>query len=361
MAQVKNSFLKSKMNKDLDDRLIPNGEYRDAVNITVNQSDGEDVGTAQTILGNTEVINYNTVTGQSGLKTIGILNEDSTNTIFAFVTNNSASNYNKQAYNAIISWQTDLNNATAKIIVEGNWLNFSTLNPMTGINLLEDLLFFTDNRNQPRKVNISKQEGYYTSEDQISVAKYYPYQTIELFQPSAISGAAVVTTTTTAASTTNIIAVASNSNIDQGQGVLGAGIPLNVFVIAIDSLNITLSQAVNVASGASITFCLAESSMQDAISEYLPPQGRGTVTGTPPSTTQFNLSQYSGYVNPVGNVSGATGFRVYIKQNNGTYSITPAKVTVFNKDSSNGGFLVTTDVASGVADTDEVLLAIPNP
>lgn len=361
MAQVKNSFLKSKMNKDLDDRLIPNGEYRDAVNITVNQSDGEDVGTAQTILGNTEVINYNTVTGQSGLKTIGILNEDSTNTIFAFVTNNSASNYNKQAYNAIISWQTDLNNTTAKIIVEGNWLNFSTLNPMTGINLLEDLLFFTDNRNQPRKVNISKQEGYYTSEDQISVAKYYPYQTIELFQPSAISGAAVVTTTTTAASTTNIIAVASNSNIDRGQGVLGAGIPLNVFVIAIDSLNITLSQAVDVASGASITFCLAESSMQDAISEYLPPQGRGTVTGTPPSTTQFNLSQYSGYVNPVGNVSGATGFRVYIKQNNGTYSITPAKVTVFNKDSSNGGFLVTTDVASGVADTDEVLLAIPNP
>ena len=361
MAQVKNSFLKSKMNKDLDDRLIPNGEYRDAVNITVNQSDGEDVGTAQTILGNTEVINYNTVTGQSGLKTIGILNEDSTNTIFAFVTNNSASNYNKQAYNAIISWQTDLNNTTAKIIVEGNWLNFSTLNPMTGINLLEDLLFFTDNRNQPRKVNISKQEGYYTSEDQISVAKYYPYQTIELFQPSAISGAAVVTTTTTAASTTNIIAVASNSNIGQGQGVLGAGIPLNVFVIAIDSLNITLSQAVNVASGASITFCLAESSMQDAISEYLPPQGRGTVTGTPPSTTQFNLSQYSGYVNPVGNVSGATGFRVYIKQNNGTYSITPAKVTVFNKDSSNGGFLITTDVASGVANTDEVLLAIPNP
>ncbi len=361
MAQVKNSFLKSKMNKDLDDRLIPNGEYRDAVNITVNQSDGEDVGTAQTILGNTEVIDYNTVAGQSGLKTIGILNEDSTNTIFAFVTNNSVSNYNKQAYNAIISWQTDLNNTTAKIIVEGNWLNFSTLNPMTGINLLEDLLFFTDNRNQPRKVNISKQEGYYTSEDQISVAKYYPYQTIELFQPSAISGAAVVTTTTTAASTTNIIAVASNSNIGQGQGVLGAGIPLNVFVIAIDSLNITLSQAVDVASGASITFCLAESSMQDAISEYLPPQGRGTVTGTPPSTTQFNLSQYSGYVNPVGSVSGATGFRVYIKQNNGTYSITPAKVTVFNKDSSNGGFLVTTDVGSGVANTDEVLLAIPNP
>ena len=31
MAQeIKNTFLKSKMNKDLDDRILPNGEYRDA-------------------------------------------------------------------------------------------------------------------------------------------------------------------------------------------------------------------------------------------------------------------------------------------------------------------------------------------
>jgi hypothetical protein len=30
MAEVKNAFLKSKMNKDLDSRLVPAGEYRDA-------------------------------------------------------------------------------------------------------------------------------------------------------------------------------------------------------------------------------------------------------------------------------------------------------------------------------------------
>jgi hypothetical protein len=30
MAEAKNTFLKSKMNKDLDDRILPNGEYRDA-------------------------------------------------------------------------------------------------------------------------------------------------------------------------------------------------------------------------------------------------------------------------------------------------------------------------------------------
>ena len=52
MAEIKNSFLKSKMNKDLDDRLIPNGEYRDAINISVGNSEEDDIGALETILGN---------------------------------------------------------------------------------------------------------------------------------------------------------------------------------------------------------------------------------------------------------------------------------------------------------------------
>ena len=35
MAEVRNVFVKSKMNKDLDERLLPNGEYRDGRNISV--------------------------------------------------------------------------------------------------------------------------------------------------------------------------------------------------------------------------------------------------------------------------------------------------------------------------------------
>ena len=44
MPQIKNTFLKSKMNKDLDARLVPNGEYRDGKNISVSASEGSDVG-----------------------------------------------------------------------------------------------------------------------------------------------------------------------------------------------------------------------------------------------------------------------------------------------------------------------------
>ena len=38
MAEAKNTFIKSKMNKDLDDRLIHNQEYRDAQNVAVSRS-----------------------------------------------------------------------------------------------------------------------------------------------------------------------------------------------------------------------------------------------------------------------------------------------------------------------------------
>ena len=52
MAQVKNTFLKSKMNKDLDSRILPNGEYRDAQNVSVSKSEGADVGSLENVLSN---------------------------------------------------------------------------------------------------------------------------------------------------------------------------------------------------------------------------------------------------------------------------------------------------------------------
>ena len=55
MAEGKNSFIKSKMNKDLDERLIPGNEYRDATNIAVSRSEAGDVGALEAILGNTLV------------------------------------------------------------------------------------------------------------------------------------------------------------------------------------------------------------------------------------------------------------------------------------------------------------------
>ena len=39
MPELKRGFSKSRMNKDLDERIIPQGEYREALNVQVDTSD----------------------------------------------------------------------------------------------------------------------------------------------------------------------------------------------------------------------------------------------------------------------------------------------------------------------------------
>ena len=59
MPEIKHTFTAGKMNKDLDERLVPNGEYRDAMNIQVRTTSGEDgvgdAGTVQNLQGNVNV------------------------------------------------------------------------------------------------------------------------------------------------------------------------------------------------------------------------------------------------------------------------------------------------------------------
>ena len=182
MANTSNNFLKGKMNKDLDARLLQNGEYRNAINAQVSKSEGANVGSLENVLGNTLVQDFNTLTGVTGLKSIGYLTDEINNTVYIFLTSHSANKYDPGAKNFIISYNSL--QETYVILVQGSFLNFSQLNPIYGVNILEGLLFWTDNRNQPRKINVVSANtlGYYTTEDQISVATYNPYESIELFE-----------------------------------------------------------------------------------------------------------------------------------------------------------------------------------
>ena len=70
------------MNKDLDERIVPQGEYRDALNVEVNTSEGSDIGTLQTIMGNMQMSNQ----GWSGNGTcIGSIANDRTNKIYFMI------------------------------------------------------------------------------------------------------------------------------------------------------------------------------------------------------------------------------------------------------------------------------------
>ena len=56
MPQIKKSFSTGRMNKDIDERLLPNGEYRDAINVQVRTTSSTDdgigaAGTVQNIKG----------------------------------------------------------------------------------------------------------------------------------------------------------------------------------------------------------------------------------------------------------------------------------------------------------------------
>ena len=191
MAEVKNSFLKSKMNQDLDDRLIPNGEYRYANNVSIGKAESEDVGALETVLGNDKLpLTVYNPESNPGLVSIGTFMDSQNNRIFQFLTDY------EDPLPASITLPTsgtmritlyDLTNLTYVTLVDGLFLNFAKNKDfrITGVNLIEGLLFWTDNRNQPRKINVTRAIGnssYYTTEEQISVAKYAPVESITLYR-----------------------------------------------------------------------------------------------------------------------------------------------------------------------------------
>ena len=194
MAEVKNAFIKSKMNKDLDSRLIPSGEYRNALNAQVSKSEGADVGALESVLGNSSFIDFIALTGVSNIYSIGHLTDEVNSSIYVFLTDNSTGDYviSGVGSNHFI-YRVNISNAQQPIatkLVEGAFLNFSRNNNIYGVNILEQLLFWTDNRNQPRKINVdsaSNDATYYSTEDNVSVAKYNPYASIQLYQESVKS------------------------------------------------------------------------------------------------------------------------------------------------------------------------------
>lgn len=190
MIEIKNNFLGSKMNKDIDDRLVPKNQYRHAVNLEINRSENSDAGTVQNILGNSLVTaaDFRTITGVNNLDCIGVYANASTDELFIFLTDNTDTSvdgnvYNPNAKNYIYVYNNIRNQST--LLVQGAFLNFSKNKPVLGINVLENFLLWTDNRNQPRKINITKATSsstYYVAEEQISVAKPSPLEAPLLYK-----------------------------------------------------------------------------------------------------------------------------------------------------------------------------------
>jgi hypothetical protein len=243
MAEIKNNFLQSKMNKDLDDRIIPNGQYRDALNIVIGKSEQDDVGALQSVAGNYKLP---IPADDSGLVCIGFFMDNQNNRIYRFLTDYYDPNPGLIIYPGAEETMKisvyDINSQSYTTLVEGSFLNFSadSSSYINGVNLVENLLFWTDNRNQPRKINVNTalaNPGYYTTEEQISVAKYAPVEPISLLRKVKATVADVIAS--------NEIELDDATGIAPGMTIISNDINADDFVTvySVDGNIITLYQS----------------------------------------------------------------------------------------------------------------------
>tara|TARA_R100000951_G_scaffold96537_1_gene85839 strand:+ start:2241 stop:8627 length:6387 start_codon:yes stop_codon:yes gene_type:complete len=148
MPEIKNTFTSGKMNKDLDERIVPKNEYRDALNIDVATTEGSDIGSAQNSFGNLKV----SALGVVGAKCIGSTLNPENQKVIWFVSGTSIDLIAEfdQAADSIVPILVDNHGGS------DSFLNFKNDHLITGINVIDGMLFWTDNNSEPKKINIDR-------------------------------------------------------------------------------------------------------------------------------------------------------------------------------------------------------------
>jgi hypothetical protein len=139
------------MNKSLDERLIPDGEYIDAMNVRVGSTELTDVGSLENTKGNVKISNilYNDEPLDASATCIGAFQDGVNDTIYWFIHSPA------DGVDMIVSMNVE-SGFTVYHVVSTSILNFSRQHLINGVNKVEDLLFFTDGYNPPRKINVKR-------------------------------------------------------------------------------------------------------------------------------------------------------------------------------------------------------------
>ena len=198
MANIQRNFIAGRMNKSVDERLVPNGEYIDALNIRMGSTEGSEIGVLENSKGNTQLttLKYNNQALSANARCIGAFDDGANETMYWFIHD---SDFNQGKLDMVVSYNV---NTTAVVyhlisINDGSGVNTTlNFNPeylITGVNKVEDLLFFTDNFNQPREINVKR--GY-SQPDTITLLDGFSYDDILVIKrpPSAAPEVALVTT-----------------------------------------------------------------------------------------------------------------------------------------------------------------------
>jgi len=164
MANLTRNFIAGRMNKVVDERLIPDGEYIDAMNIRMGSTENSEVGVISNTKGNLPLTALAYINGtplSTEARCIGAIEDSARETIYWFVHDPKFPVGATGKLDLIVSYNVYTNVLTYHIVSidDGSGisttLNFNATYLITGVDIIEDLLFFTDDYNAPRVINIS--------------------------------------------------------------------------------------------------------------------------------------------------------------------------------------------------------------
>ena len=206
MANIQRNFIAGRMNKSLELRLLPNGEYTNALNVRLGSTEQSEIGSVENSKGNTlltDIQYYNGTKLSDSARCIGVFEDGANETIYWFVHDPAFTIGATGKLDLIISFNVQTGGILYHIYSIDNGAGINTtlnFNPeflITGINKIDNLLFFTDNTNPPRVINIERNYENPAAnsagnqidqfdEREIQVAKQPPFQapTISLIKTS---------------------------------------------------------------------------------------------------------------------------------------------------------------------------------
>lgn len=174
MGKLSRNFVAGRMNKTFDERVVPNGEYIDAMNIRMGSTENSEVGVIENTKGNIPLsrLAFSLLSSYApnplsiNAKCIGAISDDANETIYWFVTDPEFIDpYSGGPYklDMIVSLNI-LTGALLYHVVSFNVLNFNPNYLITGVNIIGDLLFFTDDYNPPRFINTKRRYNLPTNQ-----------------------------------------------------------------------------------------------------------------------------------------------------------------------------------------------------
>ena len=158
MTVIQTNFIKGRMNKSVDERLLPPGEYVDALNVRLGSTEDTEIGSVENSKGNLMIaeLSYDgVVLNPTSTKCIGVLEDGANNTIYWFVHDSANAQSATGKVDMIVSYNV-INNNLVYHVISTSVLNFDSSYLINGVNKIDDLLFFTDNLNPPRCINVNR-------------------------------------------------------------------------------------------------------------------------------------------------------------------------------------------------------------